>query len=128
MLRDCARLRSSFIIRNRFGYHWGIVVGALSGSQTSVSGPAAGLATIVLSSIARLGSYELFSYAVLLAGLIQILFGYCKAGIMAKYVPSNVIKGLLASIGILLILKQVPHALGYDVHHEDTFSFAQPNG
>lgn len=106
----------------------GIIVGALSGSQTSVSGPAAGLATIVLGSITRLGSFEIFSYAVMIAGLIQVLMGFCKAGIMAKYVPSNVIKGLLASIGILLILKQIPHALGYDVHHEDTFSFAQPNG
>lgn len=106
----------------------GIVVGYLSASQTSVSGPAAGLAAIVLVSITKLGGFEVFSMALILAGLFQIAGGYFKGGIIAKYIPSNVIKGLLAAIGILLILKQLPHAFGYDVDHEDVFAFTQPNG
>ena len=106
----------------------GVVVGFISASQTSVSGPAAGLAAIVLVSITKLGGFEVFSMALLLAGLFQITGGYLKAGIIAKYIPSNVIKGLLAAIGILLILKQLPHALGYDADHEDVFAFTQPNG
>lgn len=106
----------------------GIIVGYLSGSHTSVSGPAAGLATIVLASITKLGGFEVFSTALLLAGFLQLTAGYFKGGIIANYIPSNVIKGLLAAIGILLILKQIPHALGYDSDHEDAFSFIQPDG
>lgn len=106
----------------------GIVVGFFSGSQTSVSGPAAGLAAIVLASITKLGGFEIFSTALLIAGFLQIAGGYFKGGIIANYIPSNVIKGLLAAIGILLILKQIPHAVGYDTDHEDAFSFIQPNG
>lgn len=106
----------------------GIVVGILSGSTTSVSGPAAGLATVVLASILKLKGFETFSIALIIAGLMQMAAGAAKGGIIADYIPSNVIKGLLAAIGILLILKQLPHALGYDVDREDLFSFFQPNG
>ena len=106
----------------------GVLVGFFSGSQTSVSGPAAGLAAIVLSSITKLGGFEIFSFALLLAGLLQLTFGILKGGVIANYIPSNVIKGLLAAIGILLILKQIPHALGYDADHEDVFAFIQPDG
>lgn len=106
----------------------GIVVGLISSSHTSVSGPAAGLAAIVLASITKLGGFEVFSAALLLAGVIQAIAGFLKTGIIANYIPSNVIKGLLAAIGILLILKQIPHALGYDTNHEDIFAFTQPNG
>jgi carbonic anhydrase len=106
----------------------GIVVGILSGSTTSVSGPAAGLATVVLASISKLGAFEVFSMALMIAGFLQLVGGYFKSGIIADYIPSNVIKGLLAAIGILLILKQIPHAVGYDADHEDLFAFVQPNG
>jgi MFS superfamily sulfate permease-like transporter len=106
----------------------GIIVGFFSGSQTSVSGPAAGLAAIVLASITKLGGFDVFSVALLIAGFLQMVGGYFKGGVVANYIPSNVIKGLLAAIGILLILKQIPHALGYDAEHEDTFSFMQPDG
>lgn len=105
----------------------GVIVGFFSGSQTSVSGPAAGLATIVLASITELGGFEIFSAALLIAGILQMAGGFFKGGMVANYIPSNVIKGLLAAIGILLILKQIPHALGYDADHEDAFSFIQPN-
>jgi carbonic anhydrase len=106
----------------------GIVVGFLSKSHTSVSGPAAGLAAVVLSSISQLGSFEIFLTAVVLAGLFQIVMGIIKAGIIANYVPNNVIKGLLAAIGIILILKQIPHALGFDRDTEGDFSFFQRDG
>ena len=106
----------------------GIVVGLLSGSHTSVSGPAAGLAAVVLASITKLGSFEVFSAALLIAGFLQLGSGLLKAGFIANYMPSNVIKGLLAAIGILLIIKQIPQALGYDNTHQDDFSFVQANG
>jgi MFS superfamily sulfate permease-like transporter len=106
----------------------GIVVGTLSGSQVSVSGPAAGLTTIVLASIGKLGSYEVFLSAVVLAGLLQILFGYLRAGSIGNYFPSAVIKGMLAAIGLILILKQIPHAFGYDKDYEGDQSFLQPDG
>ena len=106
----------------------GVIVGFFSGSQTSVSGPAAGLAAIVLASITKLGGFEVFSVALLLAGFLQLTGGMLKGGFIANYIPSNVIKGLLAAIGILLILKQIPHALGYDADHEDIFSFIQTDG
>ena len=92
----------------------GIVVGAVSGSQLGVSGPAAGLAAIVLVAIQQLNSFPLFLTAVVLAGLIQIVLGFLRAGIIAYYFPSSVIKGMLAGIGVIIILKQVPHALGDD--------------
>lgn len=91
----------------------GIVVAFFSGSALSVSGPAAGLTVIVLNGITQLGSYELFLAAVVIAGLVQIALGYLKAGIIGYYFPSSVIKGMLAAIGILLIIKQTPVALGH---------------
>lgn len=106
----------------------GIVIGLLSKSQTSVSGPAAGLTAVVISSVETLGSLELFFSAIVIAGLLQIIFGWIKAGIVADYIPSNVIKGLLAAIGIILIFKQIPHALGVDKDPEGEFSFFQIDG
>ncbi|WP_336515569.1 bifunctional SulP family inorganic anion transporter/carbonic anhydrase [Pollutibacter soli] len=106
----------------------GIIVGILSRSNTSVSGPAAGLAAVVFAAITSLGDFEIFLTAVFIAGCIQLLMGFLKAGIIANYVPSNVIKGLLAAIGILLILKQIPHALGYDPDAFDDLSFFQRDG
>jgi MFS superfamily sulfate permease-like transporter len=106
----------------------GIVVGSLSGSQLSVSGPAAGLTTIVFASIEKLGSFEIFLAAVVLAGAIQITLGYLRAGIIGNYFPSSVIKGMLAAIGLILILKQIPHAFGYDKDFEGDESFIQRDG
>ncbi|MDE1182742.1 SulP family inorganic anion transporter [Paraburkholderia sp.] len=90
----------------------GLVVAALSGSRLSVSGPAAGLVVIVVDGIAQLGSFSAFLLAVLLSGVIQFGFGMLKAGRFAAYIPSPVIKGMLAAIGLLLIIKQFPLALG----------------
>ncbi|WP_025743688.1 SulP family inorganic anion transporter [Aquimarina pacifica] len=106
----------------------GIIVGALSGSQIGVSGPAAGLAAIVLTSIGALGGYENFLVAVVLGGLIQIVFGVLKAGIIGYYFPSSVIKGMLTGIGIIIILKQIPHFFGYDSDPEGDFAFFQVDG
>lgn len=106
----------------------GIVVGFLSHSRTSVSGPAAGLVTLVLAATAALGDYRTFLLAVFLAGLIQIALGFLRAGFIANYVPSNVIQGLLASIGIILILKQIPHSVGFDIDPEEDFIFFQKDG
>ena len=92
----------------------GVVVGWLSGSALGVSGPAAGLVVIIFSAIESLGSYEAFLLAVVFAGLLQLMMGYLKAGIFGYYFPSSVIKGMLAAIGIILILKEIPHALGFD--------------
>ena len=105
----------------------GILVGALSGSHTSVSGPAAGLSAIVLAAITTLNNFEVFLLAVVIAGLLQIALGIFKAGAIADFMPSNVIKGLLAAIGIILILKQIPHAFGYDADAIGDFSFFQLN-
>jgi MFS superfamily sulfate permease-like transporter len=106
----------------------GIVVGFFSGSQLSVSGPAAGLTTIVLASIGKLGSYEVFLSAVVLAGLLQVALGFLRAGSIGNYFPSAVIKGMLAAIGLILILKQIPHAFGYDKDYEGDESFFQTDG
>ncbi len=92
----------------------GIVVGFVSGSQLSVSGPAAGLTVIVLGGIAQLGSYQIFLLALVLAGVFQLVLGLIKAGTIGNYFPSSVIEGMLAAIGLILILKQLPHALGVD--------------
>jgi len=105
----------------------GIVVGLLSGSHTSVSGPAAGLTAVVLAQIASLGSFETFLMAVILAGLIQIGLGLAKGGFIAAFFPSSVIKGLLAAIGVIIILKQIPHLLGHDPDPEGEMSFFQPD-
>jgi carbonic anhydrase len=96
------------------GVMGGIVCGIVSGSPLGVSGPAAGLTVIVLSAISSLGSYEVFLVSVVLAGILQIVLGLLKAGIIGYYFPSSVIKGMLAAIGLILILKQIPHALGFD--------------
>lgn len=106
----------------------GIIVGALSGSQIGVSGPAAGLAAIVLTAITALGGFENFLVAVVLGGLIQIIFSILKAGVIAYYFPSSVIKGMLTGIGIIIILKQIPHFFGYDASPEGDFSFFQIDG
>jgi len=106
----------------------GIVVGFLSGSQVGVSGPAAGLAAIVLVAIGSLGSYENFLLAVVLGGAIQLLFGVLRAGIIGYYFPSSVIKGMLTGIGIIIILKQIPHFFGYDEDPEGDFAFFQIDG
>ncbi len=106
----------------------GIVVGSLSGSQIGVSGPAAGLAAIVLTAISTLGGYENFLVAVVLGGIIQIVFGALKAGIIGYYFPSSVIKGMLTGIGIIIILKQIPHFFGYDQDPEGDFAFFQIDG
>jgi MFS superfamily sulfate permease-like transporter len=105
----------------------GIVVGLLSKSQLSVSGPAAGLTAIILAAIGTLGSYQTFLVAVVLAGAIQILLGLVKAGTISNYFPSNVIEGMLTAIGVIIILKQLPHAIGYDVDNEGDFFFIEKN-
>jgi MFS superfamily sulfate permease-like transporter len=110
------------------GIAGGIVVGSISGSQLSVSGPAAGLTTIVLASISRMGGFEAFLVTVVLAGAIQFILGILKAGSIGNYFPSSVIKGMLSAIGIILILKQIPHGVGYDKDFEGDESFFQPDG
>ncbi|MGF1559171.1 MAG: SulP family inorganic anion transporter [Flavobacteriaceae bacterium] len=106
----------------------GIIVGALSGSNVGVSGPAAGLAAIVLTAIGALGGYENFLVAVVLGGAIQVLFGLLKAGVIGYYFPSSVIKGMLTGIGIIIILKQIPHFFGYDAEPEGADSFFEASG
>lgn len=106
----------------------GIVVTAFSGSKYSVSGPAAGLTAIVITSIAQLGSYEAFLAAVVFAGVFQIVLGILKAGSIGNYIPNAVIKGMLAGIGIILIIKQIPHLFGYDKDPEGDEEFIQLDG
>ena len=106
----------------------GIVVGIASGSPLGVSGPAAGLAVIVLTSIATLGSWPVFLLAVVLAGITQLFLGYAKAGFIAYFFPSSVIKGMLTGIGLLIILKQIPHALGWDKDPVGDDAFFQADG
>src|SRR5215470_1875149 len=103
----------------------GIVIGSLSGSQLSVSGPAAGLTAIVAAAIIRLPAYEAFLLAVVLAGLIQLILGYVKAGVLGDYVPVSAIKGMLTAIGLILILKQIPHLIGYDADYQGDYTFLQ---
>ncbi len=107
----------------------GIVVGFASKSEIGVSGPAAGLAVIVYTYIATLNnSYPAFLNAVIIAGFIQIIAGYLKMGSIAYYLPSSVIKGMLSGIGIIIILKQIPHAIGYDSDFEGDMAFEQQDG
>ncbi|MBM3987067.1 MAG: SulP family inorganic anion transporter [Planctomycetes bacterium] len=106
----------------------GIVIGILSGSQLMVSGPAAGLTAIVVSAIGTLGSYPAFLMAVVLSGGVQIVLGALRAGVISYYFPSSVIRGMLAAIGLILILKQLPHAVGWDHDFEGDESFVQPDG
>ncbi len=110
------------------GIAGGIVVGFFSGSQLSVSGPAAGLTAIVAAAIGKLPHFEAFLLAVLLAGVIQLVLGYLRCGILGDYVPSAVIKAMLAAIGIILILKQLPHLVGYNADYLGDESFLQPDG
>lgn len=106
----------------------GIVVGYLSQSHLSVSGPAAGLTAIVLTAITDLGSFNTFLLSVLIAGVIQLILGFLKAGTISNYFPNNVIEGMLAGIGVIIILKQIPHAFGYDPDFEGDESFFQLDG
>ncbi|HMQ46244.1 MAG TPA: SulP family inorganic anion transporter [Saprospiraceae bacterium] len=106
----------------------GTVVALASGSALGVSGPAAGLAVIVLTAIQDLGSFETFLLAVFFAGVVQLLLGFAKAGIIGYYFPSSVIKGMLAGIGLIIFLKQIPHALGYDSDYEGDLAFLQADG
>lgn len=103
----------------------GIVVGACSGSPLGVSGPAAGLAVIVLNAISDLGSFQTFLAAVVIAGAVQVVMGLARGGVVGYFFPSSVIKGMLAGIGVLIVLKQIPHALGHDSDPEGDFSFRQ---
>lgn len=106
----------------------GIIVGYLSQSHISVSGPAAGLTAIVLTAITELGSFDSFLLAVLIAGVIQLALGYLKAGSISNYFPNNVIEGMLAGIGVIIILKQIPHAFGYDPDFIGDLAFSQSDG
>ncbi len=106
----------------------GIVVGTLSGSEVSVSGPAAGLAVIVAAGIGTMGSYPAFAAAVAVSGLIQLIFGFAGGGRIGDYVPNSVIKGMLAAIGIVIVLKQIPHALGRDDDFEGDLDFLEKAG
>lgn len=105
----------------------GVVVGLLSGSKTSVSGPAAGLTAIVAAQVADLGAFETFLMAVVFAGILQILLGLLRAGSLSAYFPTSVIQGLLGAIGVILILKQLPHLLGHDTDPEGEMAFKQPD-
>jgi MFS superfamily sulfate permease-like transporter len=104
----------------------GIVLAFVSGSELSVSGPAAGLTVIVAGAIASLGSFEVFTVAVLLSGVLQLVLGYARAGVIGDYIPNSVIKGMLAAIGVVIILKQIPHALGNDRDFLGDEAFQQP--
>lgn len=106
----------------------GVVIGWLSNSQTSVSGPAAGLTAVVLVSIQQLGDFQIFLFAVVLAGVFQLALGIVKAGSIANFFPTSVIKGMLSGIGIIIILKQIPHALGYDKEAEGDMAFSEAGG
>jgi len=106
----------------------GIVVGFLSQSHLSVTGPAAGLTAIVLTAITDLGAFPVFLTAVFIAGMLQLLLGFIKAGSISNYFPTNVIEGMLAGIGVIIILKQIPHAFGYDPDFEGDEAFLQPDG
>jgi MFS superfamily sulfate permease-like transporter len=105
----------------------GIVIGFLSGSQLSVSGPAAGLTAIVAAAILKLPTFETFLLAIVICGVLQVVLGFVKAGVIGDYVPSCVIKGMLAAIGMILILKQFPHLIGYDANYLGDESFSQAN-
>ncbi|WP_082773754.1 SulP family inorganic anion transporter [Hymenobacter sp. PAMC 26628] len=106
----------------------GLLVSVLSGSAVSVSGPAAGLTVIMLSAIATLGSWQAVLAATVVAGVIQLLLGAARAGIIALYFPAAVIRGMLAAIGIILIMKQIPHFLGADTDYFEDMDFLQFNG
>jgi len=106
----------------------GVVVGALSGSKLGVSGPAAGLAVIVLTAIQDLGAFNIFLVAVVLSGIFQLIIGFARGGSIAYFFPSSVIYGMLSGIGIIIFIKQIPHAFGYDKDPEGDFEFMQVDG
>ncbi len=106
----------------------GIVIGFISNSNVSVSGPAAGLIAIVVTSVATLGSFPTFLLAVVLAGVIQLLLGLFKLGSLANFIPNSVIEGMLAGIGLTIFYKQLPHAVGYDKDFQGDEAFIQPDG
>jgi MFS superfamily sulfate permease-like transporter len=110
----------------------GILVGAISKSPLSVSGPAAGLVAIVLTALESLkgaaNPYQAFQVALIIAGGLQILMGLLRLGAIANFVPNSVIKGMLAGIGVVIILKQIPHALGWDKEYEGDFGFVSKFG
>ncbi len=106
----------------------GVLIGALSNSPLSVSGPAAGLAALVLGAITSIGDFSLFLCAVFIAGILQMLLGVAKLGGIANYIPGSVIKGMLTSIGILIIAKQIPHAFGYDKDEKGNITELFPYG
>ncbi len=110
------------------GVTGGIVVGFLSKSHLSVTGPAAGLTAIVLTAITDLGAFNIFLTAGIVAGVIQLALGFIKAGSISNYFPTNVIEGMLAGIGVIIILKQIPHAFGYDPNFEGDEAFLQADG
>ena len=103
----------------------GVVIGFISGSQLSVSGPAAGLTVIVATALLKLQVYEAFLLSVVIAGILQVILGFVKAGVIGDYIPNSVIKGMLAAIGLILILKQLPHLVGFDADFEGDETFAQ---
>jgi MFS superfamily sulfate permease-like transporter len=107
----------------------GIVTGAISRSPISVSGPAAGLVAIILTALAQLNNnLAALQLAIVIAGAIQILLGILKLGSIASFIPNSVIKGMLAGIGVVIILKQIPHALGWDKDFEGNFGYLQQFG
>ncbi|MEO0499260.1 MAG: SulP family inorganic anion transporter, partial [Pseudomonadota bacterium] len=106
----------------------GLIVGSISASPLSVSGPAAGLTVIVLAAITQLPTYEAFLLAVVLSGVMQLAIWLSKTAWLSEFVPSSVITGMLAAIGLILILKQIPHAIGYDGDYEGSLNFFQPDG
>lgn len=106
----------------------GIIVGTISDSSLGVSGPAAGLAIIVLNAIQELGAFEIFLVAVVIGGVFQIILGLLRGGLIGFYFPSSVIKGMLAAIGIIIFIKQIPHAFGYDSDYEGDLTFQQVDG
>lgn len=105
----------------------GVIVGSISGSHVSVSGPAAGLTVIVATAIGKLPAFDVFLLALVIAGILQVVFGIVKAGFLGNFVPAAVIKGMLAAIGLLLILKQFPHLIGYDKDFMGDEEFIQPD-
>lgn len=106
----------------------GSIVMLISGAKYSISGPTAGMTAIMLASIKELGTFELVLTSICLAGIFQILFGFLRVGLVGYYFPSSVIKGMLSAIGIILIIKQIPHLVGYDVDPEGDMTFFQDDG
>ncbi len=102
----------------------GVMIGFFSNSQLSVSGPAAGLTAIALLGIQNLGSFDAFLLATCIAGLMQIIFGVLRTGAIANYIPNAVIKGMISAIGVILIIKQFPHIIGYDIEEMGVEEFS----